>query len=101
MQIDFAFGRHGDADRREVTAGPRSDGGSEATCPGFVGTVTGRLSARKEHERRQALVQDDAMFRRWGYRDRPPPPRPTRQGMPASAGTVKTPPAATGGLRRS
>jgi hypothetical protein len=27
------FGRHGDADRREVTA-------VEATCAGFVGTVT-------------------------------------------------------------
>ena len=31
-------------------------------------------------DRRPALVQDDAMVRRCGYRDRRPPPRPTRQG---------------------
>jgi len=35
------FGRHGDADRRKVTP-------VVATCEGFVGTVTGRLRARKD-----------------------------------------------------
>jgi hypothetical protein len=35
------FGRHGDADRREVTP-------VEATWRGFVGNGDGRLSARKD-----------------------------------------------------